>query len=152
MPSRRPRAISGRNPPITPEAIVARALWARVSSLVVPMPTVRPATVAVLVKEQTWTNWQALSLSRTNLYAGDVYLPLGFLALKLSNAADAAAAALPAQSVHSSYYFYNNGQAGGVVGGGENVQARGVRFGLGSSYDAVSRTRSGRNVEGRRRW
>ena len=72
-----------------------------------------PATVSVLVKEQTWTNWQELPLSRTNLYAGDVYLPLGFLSLKWTNAADAAAAALPAQSVHSSYYFYNNGQAGG---------------------------------------
>jgi hypothetical protein len=62
-----------------------------------------PESVAVLVKEQTWAGWQALPLARTNLYGGDVYLPLGTLQVAWSNAADGAVSAMPAATVQSAY-------------------------------------------------
>ena len=64
-----------------------------------------PATVAVLCKEQTQTNWTAFTLNRTNLYAGDVYLPFGSLSVAFSNLADSAVSAMPQFSVSSSYFL-----------------------------------------------
>jgi hypothetical protein len=69
---------------------------------------VLPATVTVLCKEQTQTNWTALTLNRTNLYAGDVYLPFGSLSVAFSNAADSAVSAMTPFGV-TSWYFLEPG-------------------------------------------
>jgi len=67
-----------------------------------------PATVAVMCREQTTNAWTALPLSRTNLYAGDVYLPFGSLSIAFSNSADAAVSAMPPFAV-TSWYFLEPG-------------------------------------------
>ncbi|MEI6210619.1 MAG: hypothetical protein WCR06_03230 [bacterium] len=64
-----------------------------------------PATVAVLCKEQTTNVWTAYPLSRTNLYAGDVYLPFGLLKVAFSNSADNSVTAMPPFTVSSSYFL-----------------------------------------------
>ena len=64
-----------------------------------------PATVAVLCKEQTTNVWTAFPLSRTNLYAGDVYLPFGSLKVAFSNSADNAVTAMSPFTVSSSYFL-----------------------------------------------
>jgi hypothetical protein len=67
-----------------------------------------PATVAVMCREQTTNAWTALLLSRTNLYAGDVYLPFGSLSVAFSNVADSAVSAMPPFAV-TSWYFLEPG-------------------------------------------
>ena len=67
-----------------------------------------PATVAVMCREQTTNVWTALPLSRTNLYAGDVYLPFGSLSVAFSNSADAVVSAMPPFAV-TSWYFLEPG-------------------------------------------